>query len=1028
MANEIDLVVGSAVKTQLDTLMKELVKIDEQIQKIGDTAASMNTKLGVTNTADLTKLTAENEKLNKKIQELTGSSTVLETKLANLAAAQARATKAATDASIAEEKLLAATNKNTVATEKKTKATLADTIAQREATNATTLEIKAGQGLAKTYAELDAQHKIAVKNAQDLAVQTGRSGKAYEDAKLKANEYGKQLRVIDTDIGKHTRNVGNYSSSWNGLGNSINQLTREAPAFANSVQTGFMALSNNIPILTDELGVLIQKNKDLQAEGKPTQSILKTVAGAFFSWQTAISLGVTILTVYGAKLWDMVSGLDALKRKQEEYALSQKLMDNQIEQTTKNILDQAKLKKDASILAGESSDKQRKIDLQAEKDIQDNLVFRRDSDKKKYENAKHYADLEAKLPSIYAQGQEAIKQRIKINNELKKYKNYETTPEGLADLKNAATLSEGIVKEQGRKITLLKSAQKVEEYNEAKKSQEKIDKIKPERERKVLTFDEVKSEHDLAEAVLATDKIREKSADMSEWTTEQKIANLDLLSLTEIKTASEIANKEIDIANKKMADNKTANDLALKNNKEFATQHAKNILDIEKTNKNEILTANEVLNGKILESALNTDKAIKALSDEDLKSTQQLAIAKLNTEIIAEKLIIDNKVKGKNFTKLQQEEAFKEYIKLSLAKIDLEEKVQLASEPNPIKQEIIKQNFADLRKGIENILSPIEGVKKAFADLSTSGEVYNKSLSASLDKLGMSSLKTFLDFDEFGQSSFQKMWENADTTQKKTTVMFQAIGDVAQQYFGMISEVSEANFQEDLRRLEAQKEISLSFAGDSAVAKERIEEQFAKKKKELEIKQFKDKQKMAVANIAIDTAQAIMQIWAHSPDFTGISQSAMSIIIGALGAVQMGMVLTQKPPAYAEGTDNHSGGLMLVNDGKGSNFQEKVVLPSGKVIRPQGRNVLMDAPKGTKVLNHEQQLFEMLQSNNISMSSQQSSGLTYDEMNEIFQNNFANIKTQNTIFDKNGFQTYVRNGNSITRSNSNRSQAIGISV
>jgi phage-related tail protein len=147
-----------------------------------------------------------------------------------------------------------------------------------------------------------------------------------------------------------------------------------------------------------------------------------------------------------------------------------------------------------------------------------------------------------------------------------------------------------------------------------------------------------------------------------------------------------------------------------------------------------------------------------------------------------------------------------------------------------------------------------------------------------------------------------------------------------------------------------------------------------------------------------------------------------------MGAIQAGMVLAQKPPAYAEGTDNHSGGLMLVNDGVGSNYQEKVILPSGKVIRPQGRNVLMDAPKGTKVLNHEQQLFEMLQSNNISMSSQGSSGLTYDEMNEIFQNNFANIKTQNTIFDKNGFQTYVRNGNSITRSNSNRSQAIGISV
>ena len=186
---------------------------------------------------------------------------------------------------------------------------------------------------------------------------------------------------------------------------------------------------------------------------------------------------------------------------------------------------------------------------------------------------------------------------------------------------------------------------------------------------------------------------------------------------------------------------------------------------------------------------------------------------------------------------------------------------------------------------------------------------------------------------------------------------------------------------------------------------------------------------MTLVNIAIDTAQAIVSTWAQVPKYdAGISATALTVMISAMGAIQAGMVLAQKPPAYAEGTDNHSGGLMLVNDGAGSNFQEKVILPSGKVIRPQGRNVLMDAPKGTKVLNHEQQLFEMLQSNNISMSNPQYQGMTPDEMDEILGKHFGNIKTQNTIFDRNGFQSYVKNGNSITRSNSNRSQAIGISV
>jgi hypothetical protein len=45
-------------------------------------------------------------------------------------------------------------------------------------------------------------------------------------------------------------------------------------------------------------------------------------------------------------------------------------------------------------------------------------------------------------------------------------------------------------------------------------------------------------------------------------------------------------------------------------------------------------------------------------------------------------------------------------------------------------------------------------------------------------------------------------------------------------------------------------------------------------------------------------------------------------------------------------------------------------LPNGKRNNAtKGRNVLMDAPKGTKVLTHEQQLFEMMQSKGGTMSS-----------------------------------------------------------
>ena len=907
MANAIDLVVGEAAFTQINDLLLKLGEVDT---KLGTLATSFsNLGKGATNPSDsaaLKTLTDNNAKLNEEILKLSKSYDTLNEKLKKLTESGVSRGKGITE----------------------------ETIAQRELNAQTTLNIKATTDAVGAYAKLDAQHKLAVKSAQDLAVQHNRQGKDYEAAKLRANELGKQLKVIDTDIGKHTRNVGNYSSSWNGLGNSINQLTREAPAFANSVQTGFMALSNNIPILTDELGVLIQKNKDLQKDGKPTESILKTVAGAFFSWQTAISLGVTILTVYGAKIWDMVSGLDALKRKQEAFAISQKLMDSQIEQTTKNIIQRTELLVNESKVRGESADKQRAIILQGEKDVQANLVLRRDSDKKKYENAKYYSDLENEREKIntkialagglfkYKLSEEQAKLKVKLEKntaELIRYENWKQTSQGLADLNNAAILSENAVKEQGKKITLLKSGQKVEEFNEDKKNQKNIDKENAK-----------------------NDKIAEENAKNA---FDRKISDLE-------------KQKDID----------------------------SDALD----SFSGVLQERQILSAKV---------AVDEVAIAEAMYQEELRLADGNADLIAiaenNKFIAINNIRDENIKRVQG--YYKE-----------EEDIQAESLKDQLESE---KRQANLLKELEDIVDKEE----------------KDSLKKQADYL-----KSFT--DEFASKSgfpetFQMLSGQIEGFGENAGVTFNAIAESAQEMFNMINESSQASFDAEYARLDAQKNEAIKNAGDSTVAKEKIEADYEKKKKEIQLREFKQKQKMSLANIAIDTAQAIVSIWAQVPkvDF-GVSATALSIMVGALGAVQAGMVLAQKPPAYAEGTDNHSGGLMLVNDGAGSNFQEKVILPSGKVIRPQGRNVLMDAPKGTKVLNHEQQLFEMLQSNNISMSNPQYQGMTPDEMDEILGKHFGNIKTQNTIFDKNGFQSYVRNGNSITRSNSNRSQAIGISV
>ena len=53
---------------------------------------------------------------------------------------------------------------------------------------------------------------------------------------------------------------------------------------------------------------------------------------------------------------------------------------------------------------------------------------------------------------------------------------------------------------------------------------------------------------------------------------------------------------------------------------------------------------------------------------------------------------------------------------------------------------------------------------------------------------------------------------------------------------------------------------------------------------------------------------------------------------------------------HAHGTNYHPGGLAVVNDQRNSNYKELVTLPDGRSFIPEGRNVLLPLPRGSKVL------------------------------------------------------------------------------
>lgn len=98
-------------------------------------------------------------------------------------------------------------------------------------------------------------------------------------------------------------------STYNGLHNSIQQIAREMPALAMGPQTFFLAISNNLPIFTDELARAKKEYNELVQSGKKGVPVWKQILSSLFSWQTALTTGIMLLVMYGDEIVRWISDL-----------------------------------------------------------------------------------------------------------------------------------------------------------------------------------------------------------------------------------------------------------------------------------------------------------------------------------------------------------------------------------------------------------------------------------------------------------------------------------------------------------------------------------------------------------------------------------------------------------------------------------------------------------------------------------------------------------------------------------------------
>lgn len=407
-----------------------------------------------------------------------------------------------------------------------------------------------------------------------------------------------QIKVVQDELnkaeqasGRFQRNVGNYSSAFNGLGMSIQQIARELPTLSMGANMFFLAISNNLPIFFDEVQrarkeytAYIAELKKGNTDVQKVAPVWKQIASGIFSWNTALTVGVTLLTVYGKDIVEWVKELingkeavDALKEAQKQLNEAQlegsknaqsellklRLLRKEAEDTTKPIEQRKKAVSELQRLYPDylgNIDKEKILTGQVAgmyKTLANDILSAakaRAAFDKLVETAKRQVDLEASLEKLKESLRlsfddeetmnKQLEERRKIIRQSKEYE--ENLARTAKSYENQATFVSSTYEEE-------KQLKEVERLFEAiRKAQEEMDKIAKEINVPGFIFDPnsndagkaLKIQQKIADELLklqATNQQRE--IDLMKEGTEKKIAQINLDYKVQIETIKKQADE-----------------------------------------------------------------------------------------------------------------------------------------------------------------------------------------------------------------------------------------------------------------------------------------------------------------------------------------------------------------------------------------------------------------------------------------------------------------------------------------------------
>ena len=799
-----------------------------------------------------------------------------------------------------------------------------------------------------------------------------------------------QVKSVDKSLGQHQRNVGNYVSTWDGMGNAINQLTREFPAFSVSLQTGFLAISNNIPILVDQISRIRKENAALREEGLKGVPVWKQIAKSAFSLNTLLSVGITLLTVYGKDIFEW--GKNLLSSSSSAKAASEAQRD-----LNSSTGDYAKALKNSTSSYGENLVTLR--NLQAEwNNLGDDL-----NKQKQFiiDNASEFKKLDVSVTDVndaenlLVDNTDAFVKAMALRAQA-------TAAQKLAQEKYAEALQKRIEAENLQKKA--DEAREKGQYAATAVMQDtrfgvKSVKELAEENAKAIEVD-VKSLNDQADALdeagfayfnynkkqMEAARSELESAGIRESSNEEKLKRQQEQIEREAKRREKLemeAERNIQEARLNVMDEGYKKDRLL-----LEQSFQKRIDDV----KTKGVRVNEQI------EAIEAERS-KKLAEFDRKISEQRANEESQNRLaIAEKGSLQELDARLDILQLQKDKELREADKTGQDRALIEEKYlkQIETLYNDYGKRLMSteqsQNEILLSQRQIEINEELNALTKQYEQGIIKKKEYEKQKSDLEHQYAMESLQSQLSILESNLYLFEgderlekekeiarlrvqlsketsdKIIEDAKREEEERKKVEQAKKRLIQESISAIISIGNSLFQRQIDNVDAEIEANQEeydakvetidalaekdiITTEEAEARKRAAEEetsrknkeLEKKKAELQTRQAKFQKSIDIAQTIAATARAIMVAYKETGPIAGAIFAAM---IAATGAVQLATIIAQPIPKYAHGTDNHPGGLAIVGDGGRS----EAVLVGDKAYITPDKPTLLSLPAGAEVV------------------------------------------------------------------------------